>query len=319
MRRAFTLIELLVVIAIIAALAAIVFPVFAQAKEAAKKTSTLSKMKQEGTALVMYAADSDDLFPIGQPVTVSTGAVLWNFYPAVPANWDNGRVVYDEDDTVAWPNSTSRYRRNHELLEAEGVQVGDTDPSLDYSHPIGGIIGNSNFTMNGLLASYPSGAIAQPSRLTLLWQGEYKMNVRGYGDVNPALRCNAGTSARCMFNPDGLPQTGATTSAGRADAVWDAYLISANTMWVYGRGMCFVFADTSAKFRSIGAPGVGVAVNSHDDPGASYGATDQPPGYLNALHRCRTSPDAPYYTSFFRPDSEFDYRFGTAVEGCGPS
>jgi len=37
-RRAFTLIELLVVIAIIAILAAILFPVFAQAKEAAKKT-----------------------------------------------------------------------------------------------------------------------------------------------------------------------------------------------------------------------------------------------------------------------------------------
>jgi len=39
---AFTLIELLVVIAIIAILAAILFPVFAQAKEAAKKTSCLS-------------------------------------------------------------------------------------------------------------------------------------------------------------------------------------------------------------------------------------------------------------------------------------
>ena len=40
-RRAFTLIELLVVIAIIAILAAILFPVFAQAKEAAKKTGLL--------------------------------------------------------------------------------------------------------------------------------------------------------------------------------------------------------------------------------------------------------------------------------------
>ena len=58
--RGFTLIELLVVIAIIAILAAILFPVFAQAKEAAKKTSCLSNNKQIGTATYMYAQDSDD-------------------------------------------------------------------------------------------------------------------------------------------------------------------------------------------------------------------------------------------------------------------
>jgi len=58
--RAFTLIELLVVIAIIAILAAILFPVFAQAKEAAKKTSCLGGLKQVATATYLYATDSDD-------------------------------------------------------------------------------------------------------------------------------------------------------------------------------------------------------------------------------------------------------------------
>ncbi|HWD41579.1 MAG TPA: prepilin-type N-terminal cleavage/methylation domain-containing protein [Fimbriimonas sp.] len=63
MKRAFTLIELLVVIAIIAILAAILFPVFAQAKEAAKKTSCLSNMKQIDLAMVMYRNDNDGGFP----------------------------------------------------------------------------------------------------------------------------------------------------------------------------------------------------------------------------------------------------------------
>ena len=64
MRKGFTLIELLVVIAIIAILAAILFPVFARAREQARKTSCLSNLKQIGLASHMYAQDYDELFPV---------------------------------------------------------------------------------------------------------------------------------------------------------------------------------------------------------------------------------------------------------------
>ena len=59
-QSAFTLIELLVVIAIIAILAAILFPVFAQARRAARDTSTLSNLRSVMMAANMYADDVDE-------------------------------------------------------------------------------------------------------------------------------------------------------------------------------------------------------------------------------------------------------------------
>jgi prepilin-type N-terminal cleavage/methylation domain-containing protein len=73
LKRAFTLIELLVVIAIIAILAAILFPVFAQAKEAAKKTACASNLKNIGLAMTLYQSDADDGFPNTDVVGLWTG------------------------------------------------------------------------------------------------------------------------------------------------------------------------------------------------------------------------------------------------------
>jgi prepilin-type N-terminal cleavage/methylation domain-containing protein/prepilin-type processing-associated H-X9-DG protein len=61
--KGFTLIELLVVIAIIAILAAILFPVFARARENARRTSCLSNMKQIGLGIMQYTQDYDENFP----------------------------------------------------------------------------------------------------------------------------------------------------------------------------------------------------------------------------------------------------------------
>lgn len=63
-RSGFTLIELLVVIAIIAILAAILFPVFASARESARRASCLSNEKQITNGMLMYAQDYDEQLPL---------------------------------------------------------------------------------------------------------------------------------------------------------------------------------------------------------------------------------------------------------------
>lgn len=78
-RRAFTLIELLVVIAIIAILAAILFPVFAQAKEAAKKTQEINNFNQAGKAVAMYTGDYDGGFMLSNSGSINGPG--WGYGP----------------------------------------------------------------------------------------------------------------------------------------------------------------------------------------------------------------------------------------------
>jgi prepilin-type N-terminal cleavage/methylation domain-containing protein/prepilin-type processing-associated H-X9-DG protein len=69
-RKGFTLIELLVVIAIIGILAAMLFPVFARAREAARKIQCLSNVKNIAMAVQMYLVDYDRFFPKEHDATV---------------------------------------------------------------------------------------------------------------------------------------------------------------------------------------------------------------------------------------------------------
>ena len=79
-RLGFTLIELLVVIAIIALLAAILFPVFARARENARKSSCANNLKQIGLGLQQYAQDNDETLTRGWYGSGNSGSDLTDKY-----------------------------------------------------------------------------------------------------------------------------------------------------------------------------------------------------------------------------------------------
>jgi len=109
-QSAFTLIELLVVIAIIAILAAILFPVFAQARESARKAVCLSNLKQLGLGMMMYVQDYDEAFPINS----SSGL------PYVPVPNDSGSATFPAYWQWIW--TTQPYMKN------KGILVCPSDP-----------------------------------------------------------------------------------------------------------------------------------------------------------------------------------------------
>jgi len=145
--RAFTLIELLVVIAIIAILAAILFPVFARARENARRSSCQSNLKQIGLGIFQYTQDYDEKYPSS---AIGTG---------------NGTQVM-------WMNITQPYLKSTQIfqcpsdttttVQSTGFWQNGANPQLHtsylYNNDIGSI-GPSDFTMSGAsLASIASTA-----------------------------------------------------------------------------------------------------------------------------------------------------------------
>lgn len=297
-RSAFTLIELLVVIAIIAILAAILFPVFAQAKEAAKKTQGLSNAKQTGTAMMIYTTDYDDLMPLSL-IYNSAGSWQFNLLAEVPVDWRISTPATHARHEIYWANSLRPYMKNLQIY----AHTGNKDQTGASTSTLGREPAKMGLTMNGLLSSYSTTAVNAPSVLPLLWYGQGNTNRVGQSLPVPALRCSAPiANGPCVFNPGGYPDS----SNGSGNQFASAWFVpgGATTHWAYGRGNVFVRTDSSAKFLPIGREGGGTSgFDLLRDPFASYNTAGLGLTYTG----CRPTGSAatvPFYWCMFRPDRE---------------
>jgi prepilin-type N-terminal cleavage/methylation domain-containing protein/prepilin-type processing-associated H-X9-DG protein len=175
--RGFTLIELLVVIAIIAILAAILFPVFANARETARKSSCASNLRQISNGWTMYMQDFDEKFPYTQARNRSAGdfrcddAGQLMRYRSAPGGWvGNLLLPYTKNSTIyACPSSKDT-----------GSTVNVTSPGVvstqcpgteynrtSYAYNYRSLLTTNSTPLNGIPKSMSE--VDRPAEVVVLW------------------------------------------------------------------------------------------------------------------------------------------------------
>ncbi|MFZ4506505.1 MAG: type II secretion system protein [Fimbriimonas sp.] len=321
-KSAFTLIELLVVIAIIAILAAILFPVFAQAKDAAKKTSALSQLKQIGTAVQVYLSDYDDTFPLGavrSPISYAGGSTTsygytydaMNPFPVSVFTYDNSAIDQDRLNAASAfaTNAIQPYMKNVEMFRDGGTTQDRPAARFNLTPNANRAAGGAtiptrapkvSYTYNGLLTAYSGSAITAVANVPVYWHGMGKRTILGHAYASPNLICDFVDQACRYVAPK--PGCNAVTANGEQS------FHTTNTFrggWnVFSGGLIFSYADSHAKFRKLSLP--------QDIPKATQTSASTSPltdpfvGYhANALANGRWYDRYGCHSYMFRPDFDF--------------
>jgi prepilin-type N-terminal cleavage/methylation domain-containing protein len=170
--RGFTLIELLVVIAIIAILASILMPVFATARENARKGSCLNAQKQLAMGILQYVQDYDEHYPLGMNGRLSGYYVITS-----PPDVRPGNVALRAS---FWANSIQAYVKSLPVNRCPS-QAQENDMGA----PVAGRHDVYSYTYNGLLHALPMSQIVAPPKCIMLWEGTGNLGFVNYSTYMP--------------------------------------------------------------------------------------------------------------------------------------
>jgi len=182
-RRGFTLIELLVVIAIIAILAAILFPVFARARENARRASCQSNLKQIGLGFAQYVQDYDGTFPM-QAYDAASGAT--------------------DGSTGSWPYLLQPYIKSSQVFRC---------PSD--SRNIGG-----SYISNNYFQRLNEAALQSASTTLLVTEGDLNSASSNYDPMNASHGLNADYSIYNQYYRINLASHKLPRHLGTAVSLW---------------------------------------------------------------------------------------------------
>ncbi|RYF41544.1 MAG: DUF1559 domain-containing protein [Cytophagaceae bacterium] len=218
--RAFTLIELLVVIAIIAILAAILFPVFARARENARRASCQSNLKQIGLGVLQYVQDYDERYPLA--VTGSTSAT--------------------SSPPVGWADSIQPYVKSTQLYQCPSDTLGpNPDPTqagyTDYWY--NATLSRASNTNGPNNVSVAIASISNASLTIMNGDGESQ-------NGSAAYRCTGSASSNAAAFAD-------TTQPG--NAITTGFVVTSAVVNRHLEGCVFSFADGHVKWYKTNASG----------------------------------------------------------------
>jgi prepilin-type N-terminal cleavage/methylation domain-containing protein/prepilin-type processing-associated H-X9-DG protein len=242
-KKGFTLIELLVVIAIIAILAAILFPVFARARENARRASCQSNLKQIALGVFQYKQDYDEKLP-------------------VPA-YSNGAGT--ATSPYGWADSLQPYLKSTQIYQCPSETTAPTSvPTAQ---------GYTDYWINASAASLADASFTASSLTVLLGDGD-GANPSSIGTYGSSSRY--ATMAGATIGGVTTPATCATTLTTPTNAITDKgasrHLDGGN----------YAFADGHVKWYKATASGsstiagIANACSPTTILGGAFGATFSP-------------------------------------------
>jgi prepilin-type N-terminal cleavage/methylation domain-containing protein/prepilin-type processing-associated H-X9-DG protein len=197
-RRGFTLIELLVVIAIIAILASILFPVFARARENARRSSCQNNLKQIGLGIMQYTQDYDEKFPMSLqnwsvPIAAAAGT------PGAKYITSNGGV---NGHHVSWMDMIFPYIKSVQIFECPSGRIpgGETQNASSYGY--NRLIGAGPAITTNAAISIATVTRADGVFISMDWNNNYN-NYQPYYDRYPSMLSPLGSNNITLRHFDG--------------------------------------------------------------------------------------------------------------------